>query len=49
MKKLAEMLNVRAGIVEHGIFIGMADKVICALSNGSIEEIINSTLRNAKL
>ena len=44
VKKIAELLNNRAGIVEHGIFIGMADKVICALSNGSIEEIINSTL-----
>ncbi|MCL4550183.1 MAG: ribose 5-phosphate isomerase A [Bacteroidetes bacterium] len=39
VKKIAEQLNNRAGIVEHGIFLGLADKVICALSNGSIEEI----------
>ena len=42
VKRVAEQLNNRAGIVEHGIFIGIADKIVCALNNGSIEEIINS-------
>jgi len=36
---LAEKLNARAGIVEHGLFIGLVDKVICAGSEG-IREII---------
>ena len=44
VKKIAELLNNRAGIVEHGIFIGMADKIICALSNGSVEEMVNDKL-----
>jgi ribose 5-phosphate isomerase A len=33
---LAEKLSARAGIVEHGLFIGMTSKVICAMSNGEI-------------
>ena len=38
VKELATLLNQRAGIVEHGLFIGLASKILCALSNGSIEE-----------
>ena len=38
VKELATLLNQRAGIVEHGLFIGLASKILCAFSNGSIEE-----------
>ncbi len=34
---LAEMLNERAGIVEHGLFIGLAAKVIVAKPEGIVE------------
>lgn len=33
-KKLAKRLNKRAGIAEHGLFIGMVDQVIVASDNG---------------
>jgi len=33
-KKLAKKLNKRAGIVEHGLFLGMADLVIVASDKG---------------
>lgn len=33
-KKLAKRLNKRAGIVEHGLFIGMVDQVIVASDKG---------------
>ncbi len=33
---LADMLNERAGIVEHGLFIGLAEKVIVAKSEGIV-------------
>lgn len=32
--ELSTLLNQRAGIVEHGLFIGLADKVICAKEAG---------------
>ena len=32
LEKLTTLLNKRAGIVEHGIFIGMTSEVICATS-----------------
>ncbi len=35
-KALAELLNSRAGIVEHGLFIGMTSKLICAMNNGDL-------------
>ncbi len=33
-KKLAKKLNKRAGIVEHGLFLGLADQVIVASDKG---------------
>lgn len=33
---LSILLHERAGVVEHGMFIGMASKVICALNDGTI-------------
>jgi ribose 5-phosphate isomerase A len=33
-EKLASCLNQRAGIVEHGLFLGMTSKVICATKGG---------------
>jgi len=30
LKKLATLLNERAGIVEHGLFLGMASDLIIA-------------------
>jgi ribose 5-phosphate isomerase A len=32
--KLADVLNKRAGIVEHGLFVGMQPTIICAKKNG---------------
>jgi len=32
--KLAQQLNERAGIVEHGLFLGLASEVIVAATNG---------------
>lgn len=32
--ELADKLNAKAGIVEHGLFIGLADKVISAADSG---------------
>ena len=34
--ELATMLNQRAGIVEHGLFIGMTSELICAMNDGSV-------------
>ncbi len=34
VKGLADILNDRAGIVEHGLFVGLADKIICAKESG---------------
>jgi ribose 5-phosphate isomerase A len=42
VKKLTCLINQRAGIVEHGIFIGMTDKIICAKRNGEIVVIKSS-------
>ena len=35
-KELSVLLNQRAGIVEHGLFIGMTSELICAMSDGEI-------------
>ncbi len=35
-KDLSNILNDRAGIAGHGLFIGLADKVICAMNDGEI-------------
>ena len=37
VKGLSDRLNDRAGIAGHGLFIGLADEVICAMNNGEIE------------
>ncbi len=37
--KIANLLDKRAGIVEHGLFIGMADEVVCACRNGEVRII----------
>ncbi|MHB8905130.1 MAG: ribose-5-phosphate isomerase RpiA [Melioribacteraceae bacterium] len=34
--ELATLLNQRAGIVEHGLFIGMTSELICAMNDGSV-------------
>lgn len=39
VEELARKLEQRAGIVEHGIFIGMAEKVFCSFSDGSVRII----------
>jgi ribose 5-phosphate isomerase A len=44
VKKLTCLINQRAGIAEHGIFAGMADKIICAKRNGEIV-ILKSTIK----
>jgi ribose 5-phosphate isomerase A len=44
VKKLTCLINQRAGIAEHGIFVGMADKIICAKRNGEIV-ILKSTIK----
>ena len=36
VKELSDILNDRAGIVGHGLFVGLADKVICAMNDGEI-------------
>jgi len=36
VKKITDLINQRAGIAEHGIFMGMTDKIICAMKNGEI-------------
>jgi ribose 5-phosphate isomerase A len=41
VKELSALLNQRAGIVEHGIFISLAEKVYCAGKNGI--EVITRT------
>jgi len=46
VQKLSNILNNRAGIVEHGIFVGLADKVICAMSNGKIRIQLQSKFVN---
>lgn len=38
VKNLSQKLNDRAGIVEHGIFVAMANKIICASSDGAVKE-----------
>ncbi|MCZ7602234.1 MAG: ribose 5-phosphate isomerase A [Melioribacteraceae bacterium] len=43
-QSLAGQLESRAGIVEHGLFIGLADEVIVAASNGT-----NSLKKSKKL
>jgi len=36
VQELSSILNDRAGIAGHGLFVGLADKVICAMNNGEI-------------
>lgn len=33
-QKIADLLNARAGIMEHGLFLGMADEVVVASAEG---------------
>jgi len=40
LKKLATLLNERAGIVEHGLFLGMASDLIIA-GTKRIEHLIS--------
>ena len=35
-EELSVLLNQRAGIVEHGLFIGMTSELICAMNDGSV-------------
>ncbi len=37
VKDLSDILNDRAGIVGHGLFVGLADKIICATDTGEIK------------
>lgn len=46
-EELSALLNQRAGIVENGLFIGLATKLICAMSDGEIK-IQKSEVRNQK-
>ena len=45
--KLSNLINQRAGIAGHGIFVGMTDKIICAMKNGEI--IIKQSTIKSKL
>ncbi|MBI5730878.1 MAG: ribose 5-phosphate isomerase A [Ignavibacteriales bacterium] len=36
VKDLSNILNDRAGIAGHGLFVGLTDKVICAMDSGEI-------------
>ncbi len=36
VSELSTLLNQRAGIVEHGLFIGMTSELICAMNDGSV-------------
>ena len=36
VKELSDILNDRAGIVGHGLFVGLTDKIICAMDDGEI-------------
>lgn len=46
VKRLAGLLNQRAGIAEHGIFMGMVDEIICAKRNGEIIVIKSGINKN---
>jgi len=46
VKKLTCLINQRAGIAEHGIFMGMVDKIICAKRNGEIIVIQSGIQKN---
>lgn len=37
--ELSSILNNRAGIVEHGLFVNLTTKVFCAMNNGDVKEI----------
>lgn len=39
VEELSMLLNERAGIVEHGLFIGMTEKIIYATKNGEIKNL----------
>ncbi|MBW1766379.1 MAG: ribose-5-phosphate isomerase A, partial [Deltaproteobacteria bacterium] len=43
VQRLADQLNQRAGIVEHGLFLGMAAEVIVA-EKGGIRQLTAETL-----
>jgi len=36
VKDLSDILNDRAGIVGHGLFVGLADEIICSTDSGEI-------------
>lgn len=36
VNELSSLLNQRAGIVEHGLFVGMTSEVICAMNDGTV-------------
>ena len=36
VSELSALLDKRAGIVGHGLFVGMTDKIICAMNDGEI-------------
>jgi ribose 5-phosphate isomerase A len=38
-EKLSVLLNQRAGIVEHGLFINLTSKVYCAMENGKVKRV----------
>jgi ribose 5-phosphate isomerase A len=42
-EEISDLLNKRAGIVEHGLFLGLTYKVICAMNNGIIKELTNGS------
>lgn len=44
VEELARKMEQRAGIVEHGIFIGMTEKVFCSFSDGSVQVIEHGSL-----
>ncbi len=46
-EELAVLLNQRAGIVEHGLFIGMTSELICAMNDGKVR-IQKSEIRSKK-
>jgi ribose 5-phosphate isomerase A len=47
VKTLSEMLNRRAGIVEHGLFLGFVSDVVIARSSGVVHKEFPTTHRSA--
>ena len=44
VKELSDILNDRASIVGHGLFVGLTDKIICAMDKGEIIIFQNADL-----